>query len=191
MKKTVIAALLGATLLAGGAAAAMQSNAAAQDAPRKHMRGDRLSMADANKDGVVTRNEMIASVDARFAKLDTNKDGRITPEERQAARAAMGRPMRGDRDGKPRPDRPGMKRGLDANGDGAVTLPEMRERALKRFDFIDRNGDGRIDPAERALVREMLREMGGHRGHHGRHGRPMTDDMPAPPPPPARPASGS
>ncbi|RYY44166.1 MAG: ca2+ sensor protein [Sphingomonadales bacterium] len=168
MKKTMIAALVAATLLTGGAVAAVQNDLQAQDAPKHRWMHDRLSMADADKDGVVTRAETIAAVDARFAKLDANKDGKITTEERQAARAAMGREGRDKRG----PGGPGMKRGPDANGDGIVTLDEQRAQALKRFDFVDRDGDGRADQAERALVREMLMEMGGPgRGHHGRNGR--------------------
>lgn len=210
MKKTMIAALLGATLLTGGAVAAAQNDTQPQDAPR-HMMRDPMTMADVNNDGVVTRDEMIASVTARFAKLDTNKDGKITAEERQAARAAMGRGMgkrmRGPDDAKrmggPDGDRgrggpdgaPGMKRGPDANGDGVLTLDEQRAQALKRFDFVDRNGDGKVDQAERELVHGMLREMGAGggngRGHHGGHGPHHGGDMPPPPPPPAPPANGS
>ena len=184
MKKTVIAALLGATLLTGGAIAAVQNDSQSQDTPKHRMMHDPLLMADVDKDGVVTRAETIAAVDARFAKLDANKDGKITAEDRQAARGAMGREGRGMRG-------PGMKRGPDANGDGIVTIDEQRARALKRFDFVDRNGDGRADQAERALVREMLMEMGGRgRGHHGGPGgRHHGGEMP-PPPPPATPNGG-
>ncbi|RYE01044.1 MAG: ca2+ sensor protein [Sphingomonadales bacterium] len=187
MKKITIAALLGATLLATGAIAAVQDSKPSQDAPKHRMMRDPLGMADTNKDGVVTREEVTASVADRFAKLDANKDGKITVEERRAARMAMreamGKRMRGGPDG---PGRPGMRHGPDTNGDGAITLEEQRAQALKRFDFVDRNGDGKIDQAERDLVREMLMEMGG-RGHHGRHGpHHGGGDMPPPPPPPAK-----
>lgn len=189
MKKTVIAALLGATLLTGGAMAAVQNDTQPQDPPKHRMMRDPLTMADTNQDGVVTRDEVSASVDTGFAKLDANKDGKITREERQAAREAMGRGMgkrmRGGPDG---PDGPRMRRGPDANGDGVLTIEEQKAQALKRFDFVDRNGDGKADQAERDLVREMLREMG-PRGHHHGRGRHHGGDMP--PPPPAPPATGS
>ncbi|NML96049.1 EF-hand domain-containing protein [Novosphingobium olei] len=55
-------------------------------------------MADANKDGVVTRAEYDAAVKAHFDKVDTNHDGKITREERRAAFQAM-RPRA--RDGEP------------------------------------------------------------------------------------------
>lgn len=201
MKKVMIAALLGATLLTGGAVAAAQDNMPPQDAPKHRGMHDPLMMADADKDGVVTRDEVSASVAAHFARMDADKDGKITGEERQAARAAMraemGKRMArpdGERMGRPDGERgtrsggrggPGMKHGPDANGDGVLTLDEQRAQALKRFDFVDRNGDGKVDQAERQLVREMLMEMAprGHRRSHDRH-------MP-PPPPPAAPANGS
>jgi hypothetical protein len=194
MKKTLIAALLGATLLTGGAVAAVQNDTQPQDAPRHRMH-DPLMMADANKDGIVTRDEVSASVAARFARLDANKDGKITREERQAAREAMGRGMgkrmRGGPDGAGRPGGPGMRRGPDANGDGVLTLAEQQAQALKRFDFVDRNGDGKADQAERDLVREMLREMAPPRHHGGRGPHHGGGDMQPPPPPPAPPANGS
>ncbi|MES2989721.1 MAG: ca2+ sensor protein [Pseudomonadota bacterium] len=205
MKKTVIAALLGATLLTTGAIAAVQDNTQPQDAPKHRMMRDPLTMADANMDGVVTRDEVTASVAAHFAKLDTNKDGKITVEERKAAREAMRAQMgRGDREGKGMdkhmrgpdgergPRGPGKRMGgPDANGDGMLSLDEQRAQALKRFDFLDRNGDGKVDQAERQLVREMMREMGprGHRGGRG-HGRHHNGGE-VPPAPPAAPATGS
>ncbi len=60
-------------------------------------------MADANKDGTVTRAEYDAAVKAHFDKADANHDGKITPEERRAAFKAM-RPHA--RDGEPMGDMP-------------------------------------------------------------------------------------
>ncbi|MEO0030706.1 MAG: hypothetical protein RIS94_464 [Pseudomonadota bacterium] len=48
-----------------------------------------LEMADANKDGTVTRAEYDAAVKAHFDAADTNHDGKITPEERRAAFGKM------------------------------------------------------------------------------------------------------
>lgn len=38
--------------------------------------------ADTNRDGVVTRTEVMAKLDARFARLDTNRDGTLTKADR-------------------------------------------------------------------------------------------------------------
>jgi Ca2+-binding EF-hand superfamily protein len=45
--------------------------------------GRMLERADANKDGVVTRDEYRAVASAMFDRQDTNKDGRIDAAERQ------------------------------------------------------------------------------------------------------------
>lgn len=48
-----------------------------------------LHMADANKDGSVTKAEYDTAVTQHFDKVDKNRDGSITPAERQAAHAEM------------------------------------------------------------------------------------------------------
>lgn len=61
-----------------------------------------MAMADANHDGVVTRDEFVAARLKMFDMADTNHDGQLTPEERKAAhasmRGAMGGRMHGDGD---------------------------------------------------------------------------------------------
>ncbi|MBF9152846.1 EF-hand domain-containing protein [Novosphingobium jiangmenense] len=63
------------------------------------MGGHMAMMADANKDGTVTRAEFDAGVKAHFDMADANKDGKITPEERRAAMKAMVGKMRGPHEG--------------------------------------------------------------------------------------------
>lgn len=48
-----------------------------------------LKMADANGDKTITNAEMMAAVDAHFAKADSNKDGKISADEHSAMRKAM------------------------------------------------------------------------------------------------------
>jgi hypothetical protein len=185
MRKTIIAAALCATLLAtGGAIAAQQMpQPRDQDAPRPPMR-DGMLHADADKDGVVTRAELLADVDARFGKVDANHDGKITPEERTAVFEAMRAKMAERRHDGPGPGGPGGRAmRADANGDGIVTIEEQRAQAEKMFDYVDRNHDGRVDQAERDQAREMMMSMRGPGGHGGHHRGP-------PPPPPAEAPDG-
>ncbi|MCW3847756.1 ca2+ sensor protein [Sphingomonas sp. LB-2] len=187
MKTKLIAAALAATALAGGAALA-QTAAQQQDAPPPPPHGGMLMHADANKDGIVTRQELLAAVDQHFAKVDANHDGKIDQAERQAMHDRMGgrgRHMRGPEGG---PEGgPGHGPRVDANNDGVVTLEEARAPALKFFAYVDRNNDGQIDKAEREAFHEAAMAMhgpggpgGGPFGRHGRHGPPPAD---APPPP--------
>ena len=62
------------------------SLAAAQ--PGQH--GGRFEKFDANKDGVVTTQEVEAAALAKFNEADTNKDGKVTPEERKAVHEGEG-----------------------------------------------------------------------------------------------------
>lgn len=53
-----------------------------------------LGMADANKDGAVSKDEFTAAHAGHFDKVDTDKDGKITPTERKAAHAKLRGKMR-------------------------------------------------------------------------------------------------
>jgi len=48
-----------------------------------------LRMADANKDGAISKDEFIAAALKHFDMADANHDGSLTPEERKAAMAMM------------------------------------------------------------------------------------------------------
>ena len=64
-------------------------------------------MADANKDGAVSRDEFLAAHGKHFAMMDANKDGTVTAEERKAGRAKMREHMRGMRTGAGQPGKDG------------------------------------------------------------------------------------
>ncbi|QIG80551.1 EF-hand domain-containing protein [Stakelama tenebrarum] len=180
--KSLIGSALAATMLSSAGIAFAQD--AAPPPPRPGM------MADANQDGVVTREEIVASVESHFARVDTDGDGQISAEERVAAHQAMRaerqarrearraeRAENGDMPGRGRHARRGhhgrhgpggegrMMSRMDANGDGIVSLAEATDMALKRFDMVDANSDGRIDRAERQAMREKMRERMMERRH--------------------------
>lgn len=67
------------------------------------------AMADANKDGAVSRAEFDATVKAHFDKADANKDGKVSPDERRTAMKDMMGKMRGPG---------GHHGGMGAMGDG-------------------------------------------------------------------------
>lgn len=166
------------TRLISGALAALLTTvsgaALAQDAPPPpHRHGGGLLMrADTNRDDIVTRDEMLAAVDTRFARIDANRDGRITADERHDRGRMAGRRMRGQDGVQRNPDSARRSPHADTNHDGATTRDEQRALALKIFNYIDRNHDGRIDQAERQEFREVAMALAGPRarGEHGRHG---------------------
>jgi Ca2+-binding EF-hand superfamily protein len=154
MRKTVLAAI-GFAALAGAAGLAL-----AQDSgPRG------LFQADANSDGVLTRQEFDAGRDAHFTRLDANNDGQLSREEMRAMRGHHHRRMRG-----------GMHslRGADANNDGNITREEFLARPMQHFDRLDANDDGVISADERPQRPERQAQSGERRERGGR-ASPDTD----------------
>lgn len=57
------------------------------DGARGPRGGGLMAMVDANKDGAITKAELTAALEGRFAKLDANRDGKLTKEDRDMLRA--------------------------------------------------------------------------------------------------------
>ena len=144
----------------------------------------RFAEVDANKDGVITREEADAFRDARqkqmhdemFDRLDANKDRQISREEFDSFHRGGAMAERGDA----RQDMAGevghgrMEHGMgrggmmmhgdlfakaDANGDGKVTLSEATSKALELFDQADANHDGTVTPGERRAAFKARMEL--------------------------------
>jgi Ca2+-binding EF-hand superfamily protein len=116
--------------------------------------GDRmLERADTNGDGMISKDENRASVEARFARMDANGDGTIGADERRMgkgkgkrARAAAAGDAAGAMPGKMKAGH-AMKR-ADNDGDGAISKAEFDAQSAERFGKLDTNGDGKIDATE-------------------------------------------
>ncbi len=121
-----------------------------------------MRMADANGDGVVTRDEYVAATDARFARMDSNGDGVLDESERPGRR---GPPTGADGAGPP-PGGPGHG--------GKITREQFRQQAMRRFDRLDTNHDGKVDQNEMAAAATLMRSRRAGEG----------GDMAPPPPPP-------
>ncbi len=188
MKKTLIAGALAAlTLAAAGGVAVAQQGATQAPGPRA-MRADadgdsrisqaefvgqrvqRLTAADANRDGSVTPEEMRAvaqarmagRADARFQGLDANSDGAISRAEfdaRHAARAEA-RPDRGAGAGRMHRGAGGRMnhRGQGAGQSGPVSIAEAQGKAEQAFTRLDADRDGFITAAEHQAMRGQRHE---------------------------------
>lgn len=182
------------TLLIGGVAAvtlaALAGAATAQQAPRataeRHAqradtdgdgrisqaefvgrRVERLTAADADRDGSVTREELRAQgharmqqrAEARFARLDANSDGALSREEFTAARAnGARRPMRAHGG----PGRPGPR--MAAHGGprgerGPINVAEVQAKAEQAFTRLDADHDGFVTAEEARAGRQQAREQ--------------------------------
>lgn len=126
-----------------------------------------MKRIDANHDGAVSYQEQLEfathEADMRFSHLDANHDGRLTQAEvdaaekqRESMKASNGH---GIGNGGPAGQKPPPGGGLDSlltradtNHDGAVDQSENRaaaqQQVAKRFQFADKNGDGRLEQTE-------------------------------------------
>jgi hypothetical protein len=124
------------------ALAALVAVPAAAQGPAEGVRSP-LLRADADGDGAVTREEMMAESADRFARLDTDGDGKLTQAE-LLARFSRG----GDREERRAPPPPPGLARMDADNDGTVTRAEFDRLAADRFARLDRDGNGRLEGAE-------------------------------------------
>ena len=100
----------------------------------------------------VTRDQAIASADARFQRMDANRDGRVTTDELQQLRQNR-TAQRGER----RAERQGQAfERIDANRDGQISREEFAQRRAMRAERQAQRGD---------------REMRGMRGPRGGQGQ--------------------
>lgn len=92
-----------------------------------------------------TRDEAIERAVERFERADKDNDGYISEDE------VGGKGRRGKM----------MKRMFamqDANEDGLVSLEEVQDHALERFDSVDSNGDGELSDEEIEAAESEMRE---------------------------------
>ena len=76
------------SLFVGGLAVSHLALAQPGHGDRGGRGGGMMAMADANKDGKISKAELTAALDARFAKMDRNRDGKLTKEDRELGRQA-------------------------------------------------------------------------------------------------------
>jgi Ca2+-binding EF-hand superfamily protein len=92
---------------------------------------------DANQDATVTREELIAGLQAEFSRLDTNHDGCLDADQVSAInqqRLAA--------------DQSTATLLQDWNQDGCVDYREFATAAYSLFDELDSNRDGKVTPDE-------------------------------------------
>jgi Ca2+-binding EF-hand superfamily protein len=91
-----------------------------------------------------------------FDRLDVNRDNLISRDEWARAEALRReRRAEGERGGMRARMGQAMLRAADADRDQRISLAEAEAEALKRFDRVDANRDGRITPDERQQARQQ------------------------------------
>lgn len=96
---------------------------------------------DTDRDGVLTRDEMLAEAAQAFSGYDTDNDGDIATEElKKSVRSAMGGFIRQHADE------------LDKDQNASISRDEVLNNARRMFDKADQDGDGNITIASNEIL---------------------------------------
>ena len=151
MKNLALMSALGLAIIAGGAVTTAE---AAGDKHRPHHSFEEL---DANSDGKLTRAEIETHMQMRFEGADTDADGVLSKDE-LLARLKKGQSERAEKYVNHMLDR------HDANGDGALSLEEMKARHDgKMFGRMDADQDGAVTKQEFEEARAKFKDRKGKR----------------------------
>lgn len=129
-----------------------------------------LKNADADKDGKVTKAELMAFEEKKFAEIDADKDGSLTPGEFRAYRKAAMEAVRKDH---PRPEREEAKKDGDKKPEERAEGKEGKRHHAKGPDrhgkgwgkgrgamafirFADTDENGQVSKAEATAAAEKL-----------------------------------
>ncbi|MFT3807016.1 EF-hand domain-containing protein [Arenimonas sp.] len=156
MKKSL--AVLALFAVAG---VALAQSAGESPGPRR-AHGDLFAERDGNKDGRISLAEWQQGEQARqkamFERIDADRDGLVTREEIQKQRGQRHERMRAQRD--QRRDRMEKLRELDKDGDHALSRTEIGDRLPKlaeNFERLDGNRDGKLTREEIRAGRSKMR----------------------------------
>jgi hypothetical protein len=114
------------------------------DGPRQPWILVHAAEVDLNKDGVISREEIVGEAEKAFGGYDQNDDGKLVESElnrRGGVRSAMGGFIRGH------------AKELDRDGDGVLTRKEVVDNATRMFSRLDKNGDGKATKVEQEASR--------------------------------------
>ncbi len=156
--KALIASIGGAVIL-GLTSAALAGEGHKGGGPMGRI-ADFVSLADANGDGKVTREEVAAFRSAEFKQFDANKDGKLNAEEYVAMAEDIRLKLLVVRFKK-----------HDLDSDGNLTEAELATRADRMFDHLDQSNTGAIVLEDLRERRGFRHRMHGDEGHHGMKGR--------------------
>lgn len=148
MTKIMTASIAVITVTGLSLAAIGSASADNEKRKSKGKRGINIEKIDLDKSGTISPEEYASIGLGRIIAADANGDGVLSTEEIQTK-------MEEDR--KRRRQEAMMKR-LDINGDGSITVAELKDMQDKRFAVLDRNSDGVLSEDEFQKMRGKKRK---------------------------------
>jgi Ca2+-binding EF-hand superfamily protein len=153
MFSTTVAGVLLIGTIAGIKSASAQK--ASSNSP-----GAKLSMTDldTDHDGTVSKQELIAYMEAQFDKADTDHDGTLDRNEFEQLRKSLGitiAPAQKTSSGASSGPKLSMT-AVDKDSDGTVSKEEFTAYLGAQFDRADVDHDGTLDRKELAQLRKSL-----------------------------------
>jgi Ca2+-binding EF-hand superfamily protein len=103
---------------------------------------ERMGQADANRDGNVSRPELLAYRSANFTRFDRNDDGSLSTDDIPSFLRGRASPF----------DFNALLVQFDTNRDNRVSRSEFVDGPTVVFDRADANGDGLLTQAERTAA---------------------------------------
>lgn len=137
----------------------------------KHHGARMMERVDTDSDGKISAEEFAEIGTGNLIKADTDGNGELSVDEIETAMEAQR---------KKRMERMFLRR-FDVDGDGKITVAELKDRQDKRFALLDADNDGSLTSDEFRKARREFGRMHG-RGHGkrggwmGRHGDNNSDD---------------
>ncbi len=109
---------------------------------------ERMGQADSNRDGSVSRPELLAFRSANFVRFDRNRDGSLSNDDVPSFLRGRGSPV----------DFDALLVQFDANRDNRVSRSEFVEGPTLLFNRADANRDGLLTESERQAAIARTRQ---------------------------------
>lgn len=109
---------------------------------------ERMGQADSNRDGSVSRPELLAFRSANFVRFDRNRDGSLSNDDVPSFLRGRASPV----------DFDALLVQFDANRDNRVSRSEFVEGPTHLFNRADTNGDGLLTEGERQAAIARTRQ---------------------------------
>lgn len=106
---------------------------------------EQMQKADANRDGAISRKELLVYRASQFDRIDRNGDGVLTSNDMPSF-------------AKVRERMEAATAGFDRNGDGKITRAEFASGPTAAFDRADSNHDGIVTRQELEAARAVMKQ---------------------------------